>query len=810
MKFDDPEVIESICYQMRLAEYPRGRNRLLVNNLFNGLPPWSAEEEEENGVNININFLEGPRISHDVRSQFYQSILKPGKYFSCTTDDGPNHKRAAWGTIATNEINKILKRSLIYTESQRSKIAMNVLHGIAPCGWEDDQMWCPYAMGIEDVFVPAGTLLTMKNLPFFVNYRQFSAPEMVKILNSPRRDPAWNVKMLKAAVKWVDSESKTLMNNNWPEVWAPEKLGERVKGDGGMYWGDQVPTINVFDFYFWNDSGKTSGWNRRMILDSWSMPETFPSGTTPSMSRRNGKLFENYRRQFLYDPGTRKVAQDRSEIINWQFADLSAVAPFRYHSVRSLGFLMYSICHLQNRLRCKFNEAVFEQLMMYFRVANGEDAQRSLKVDLINKGMVDDSLKFIPAAERYQVNAGLAQLGLTQNQQIINQNSTSYTVQPQSASQPRDRTKFEVMAEVSAVQSMVSAAISQALLYQRPEFREIWRRMTIRDSRDPEARSFQANCLRQGISEKVLYNPDCWDQDPSRVLGDGNKTMEMAIAEQLMAWRPMLDPEPQRDVLREAILAITSNPDKANQLVPEKPVHVTDSVHDAQLASGTLMQGLPVAIKTGMNHIEYVDTLMATLASMIQKFRQSQSIPSMEQLQGMQNIANHIGQHIQIIAQDNSESQRVKVYGDQMGKINNVLKGFAQQLMEQQKAQAQNGSQQDPETMAKIQAMQLQAQTKAEANKTAHAQKTAQREISFQRDEMRKDKEFQASLQRQTAETGVELHNRSVEAEHDMRTRTAEADHDMKLTTMETAHALHVDKIRESKKPAPKKVDKKK
>lgn len=798
MKFDDPEVIESICYQMRLAEYPRGKNRTLVNNLFNGFPPWSIVEEEENQLPVNVNFLEGTRISHDVRSQFYQAIVKPGQYFTCRTDDGPVHKRNEWGTIVTDEINKILKRSLPYTESQRSKIAMNVLHGIAPCGWRDDQLWCPYAMGIEDVFVPAGTLLTMENLPFFVNYRQFTAPELVKIVNTPHRDPAWNMKMLKAAIKWVDSESKTLMNNNWPEIWAPEKLGERVKGDGGMYYGDQVPTVNVFDFYFWNDSGKTTGWNRRMILDAWSMPENFPSGTTPSMTRKTGKLYENYRRDFLYDPGDRKVAMDRSEIINWQFADLSAVAPFRYHSVRSLGFLLYAVCHLQNRLRCKFNAAVFEQLMMYFRVKSGEDAQRALQVDLVDRGFIDDSIGFIPAAERYQINAGLAQLGLSQNQNIINQNSSSYTVQPQSASQPRDRTKFEVMAEVNAVQSLVSSAVSQALLYQRPEFREIFRRMVIRQSRDADARKFQANCIRRGVDPKVLYNPDCWDQDPSRVLGDGNKTMELAIAEQLMQWRPMFDPEPQRDILRMSVLALTSNPDESNQLVPEKPVHVTDSVHDAQLAAGTLMQGLPVAIKTGMNHIEYVDTLLATLATLIQGFRQSQSLPTMDQLKGMVNIANHVNQHIQIIAQDKSEAQRVKQYGDQVGKMMNVLKGFAQQLQEQQKGQ--NGA--SPEAQKeqlKLQAEQQQAQLKMDANKTAHAQKTAQRQISFEREEMRKDQELQARLQRE-----------SVEAGHEMEVSTAETAHNMRLETAETAHALNVDRIREEKKPKPKKVDTKK
>ena len=286
MKFDDPEVVESICYQMRMAEYPRGKNRALINNLFNGFPPYTEQEEEDSNIEINVNFLEGTRLSHEARSQFYQSMLKPGNYFTSRCDMGPVHKREEWGRIVTAEISKVMKRSMVYTESMRSKIASNVLHGISPASWRDKYRWCPSALGVEDVFVPGNTLLTMENLPFFAIYRSMTAPEMVRLFNSGRLDPAWNRQMLKSAIKWVDKESQTLMYNNWPEVWSPEKTAERVKGDGGFYYGDQVPTINVFDFYFWNDSGNSMGWNRRMILDAWSTPQDDGRGNAASSRRK--------------------------------------------------------------------------------------------------------------------------------------------------------------------------------------------------------------------------------------------------------------------------------------------------------------------------------------------------------------------------------------------------------------------------------------------------------------------------------------------------------------------------------------------
>ena len=161
------------------------------------------------------------------------------------------------------------------------------------------------------------------------------------------------------------------------------------------------------------------------------------------------------RKRALFNPGKRKYAQDRSQLVNWQFADLSAVAPFRYHSVRSLGFLIYAVCDLQNRLRCKFTEAVFEQLMIYFQVSNADDMQRALKVDMINRGFIDDSVKFIKAQDRYQVNSNLAELGLAQNQSLISLNSASYSPQTNNSPNNVEKTKFQVMAETNAMTSLV-------------------------------------------------------------------------------------------------------------------------------------------------------------------------------------------------------------------------------------------------------------------------------------------------------------------------------------------------------------------
>src|SRR5574342_1147718 len=104
MNFSIASVVEQVVWTMKLADYPRSLNRSHINDLFNGVPPYSEQEAQENKIATNVNFLEGTKLAHDARKQFYNAFQKPGAFFSVTLDRGPEHKRKAWGRIITREI----------------------------------------------------------------------------------------------------------------------------------------------------------------------------------------------------------------------------------------------------------------------------------------------------------------------------------------------------------------------------------------------------------------------------------------------------------------------------------------------------------------------------------------------------------------------------------------------------------------------------------------------------------------------------------------------------------------------------------
>jgi hypothetical protein len=751
MNFDVASAVDSVCYQIRVSDYPRSKNRARINNLFNGVPPFS----DDNTNKINVNPLGGTIMAHDARAQFYGAFLRPAAFFNATTDAGPTHKRTTFNNIVTQEVNKKMKRSLPYFETFRSKFALNVLHGIGPTVWPNRDNWAPRCYGIEDIGIPANTLLTMDNLPFFYVYRMFTLPELIRLTGRARVDRGWNMPLVKRCIEWIDKETSALMGTQWPEIWSPEKTMERQKGDGVFYSSDEVPTINVFDFYFWNDEKGSEGWNRRMILDAWSEPQTSGGGVTMPPNDALKKISKN---QFLFNPGKRKYASKLSELVSFQFADLSAVAPFRYHSVRSLGYLIYGVCHLQNRMYCRFNQAAFEATLNYLRVNSPEDADRALKIDLIDRGVIDKSVQFVPQAERWQVNSELIEAAMSENRRIIESNSSGFTQQGTSQSGGDRKTKFEVMAQIQQTTALVQAAFNQAYRYQEEEYREIFRRFCKKDSDDIDVREFQAGCLRRGVPDKIVHCYDSWEIEPTQVMGSGNKTMEMTIADQLMQMRQLYDPDAQREILREVTFAVTGDADKAERWVPEDPLKVTDSVHDAQLATGTLMQGLPVSIKTGMNHKEYVQTMLQGLQTLIQKDQQAGGISTPDHIAGFQAIAQHIEQHFQLLSQDPNEKAFVADAQKALAKLMNFVRAFAQRLQEAQKKAQQQGGGMPPEAQAKIQATQAQAAVKSQLATKSHAQKSAQKQLQFEQKQRQDQIAFEQEQARKNAETMNELH----------------------------------------------------
>jgi len=356
-------------------------------------------------------------------------------------------------------------------------------------------------------------------------------------------------------------------------------------------------------------------------------------------------------------------------------------------------------------------------------------------VDLIDKGIIPEGLEFIKAQDRWQPPVGFAESVMMLNWQTMARNSSSFSqsldVGEQGQTKQHRETATKTMQRAQSSATLITSMMTQAYTYESFRHKEICRRFCIKNSRDPDVRKFRVNCLKEGIPEEAL-NVDCWDITPNKVMGGGNKMLQVAMADKLFQMRQVLDPSAQKVIDRIYIVANSDNYDLAQELVPEVK-QISHATLDAQRSAGTLLAGLPVGIEEGINHIDYVEALLADMGIVVQKAMAQGGVASPDTLFGLQNMAGHIQAHIQIMAQNPEEKPRVKQYGDALGQLMNQVKAMTQRVQEaMQKQQQGNGQQIDPKDKAKIAGMMITAQAKAENTRSSHAERTAQRRLTFE------------------------------------------------------------------------------
>lgn len=738
MSFKDPSRVWFVISSMVQASQPRARNRARINSVFNGNAPYSIQEARDNHIETNVNFLEGTRVIAEARRQATNGIMKPSNYFAVNLDVGPKFKRMEWGKILTRNMNRTMKRSQRYTYVKKNKIASAILHGVGPSTWMRDFDWCPTTRGIEDMMIPSNTLVSMENLEYFAMQTTYTAAQLIEMTQGATVHPGWNKPVIDQILEKLRQMTGTNSNAQQFALWEfPEKYEEDWKENSG-YWGsDQAPTVRTYDFYYLDTRNKTKlFWKRKIILDQYNEQLTGLQGQP----------------DFLFDGGDRSYGESIEQILHVQFADGAVVPPFRWHSVRSLGYLLYAVCHLQNRLRCKFTDAVFESMLWYFRNVAEGDKERLERINLSHLGILPQGIEFVPGNERHTIDYALLNGAMSMHRQLIAESSASYTQDVDNGTN-KEQTATEVMAKVNSANALVGSMLNDMYEQGVPEYREIARRFCTLDHKDCKA--FRDKCIAEGVDPGVFKNLDAWDIVPERVLGQGNKMLEIAQADRLMAARSLHDPDAQRQILHMYDEANTDDPQLADSLVPIGSPQASTAVEKATLSWGTLIDGQPVVITDGINRIEYVDTLLEMLNVELTRIEQSGGMTTKERVIGLVNVVKAIQEQIQIVAQDQEQEERVKEWMDAVGRAQNLIKGYAQRLDEQQGAQGG-----DPEQAAAI----VTAQSDAQIEQAKAAQKLQHKNQAFVADQKRKDVATAAELQRQGVQTQADIAEQDVKA----------------------------------------------
>lgn len=751
-EFGTVEKVQAAIFNCQQIEDRRALDRARINVLFNGGRPYSAEEEAKYQIAVNVNFGQGKKIMMDAKRQTNNATIHQGTLFTCSTDSGPVDKRDEWGQIFTTEIHKPLqqgrsgKQNFFLINNRNAALCM---HGIGPMFWPTDFKWMPRFLPLEDLLIPTDTYCDFSNLRYFSVNLYLSPGEFIKMTQGDMVQKGWNV----AACRKILDAQKDNVSESTPTSWRdqPEAMREVFKQNQGYYYSDAIPKIRLRAFYF-QQVDDPKKWYRRIL----------PRETYTDVNAN----------VFLYD-SDEVFADDVDHILNVQYGDLSLVSPQKYHSVKGLGVDLYSPVEITNRLQCEFVQSCFEHLKMYFKINNPADRDRLKQIVLQQFGFIPEGLSIVPRNDRHQIDPGMVQLVLAQMRQYMQENSASF-VQDTADVSGKEMTAKEAMIRLNQANMLIGSMLGSLYTQEGFYYEELKRRFLKKDSLDPQVKAFQGRCIARGIPKDML-EPERWHVVPERVLGGGDQSLAEMQANWLYQNRASYGPEAQQKILFITTSTILRDPAKARNLVPQTPTTSTKGSEMAEMLYGTLMDGIECSMRQGIDYEGYVMKLLISNQAVISRIQQTGNMATMQEVLGLANVVKNASEYIAVIEQDPAKKQLVKQMQDMVGQQLNELKGYMQRLQEQQ-----NESQNDPETMAKIQGMILQAQTKAKISEAQAMQKLQHKQAAF-------DQKQRQSLVSHTAKTIGEA---------------AKTEQDIHLSRARTAADIQNERIRAEKEPA--------
>lgn len=743
----------------------RSENRVKVNRAANCMPPISEELCKQMGIKINVEWGELANILKSATRQMVDAFTSSQYYFTVKLPNAPEDKQADWEAIITEEINKPLRKNLKYFELHRSRWSSVITHGIGPMAWMDSDNWLPRFVSINDLRIPTDTTIDFANLSWFAIRIPYTPGELLKEVFNDKPGNKWNKDAVKEILKNYKELNVTSAGNNYNFQTDPERFLELYKQNGGFWDGDAMPSIPLFHFYFKDeDKEGNEGWYMSVV------PET-------------GAVSGADSDKFLWVDMDKPFAEDLANVLHCQFGDLTADAPFKYHAVRSLGFMLLEPTFYRNLTRNRWLQHIHDNFNVWLRSTDPIGKARAQIQEFGNNGVVPPGLTIVPENERHQVNGNNVESAMADLKQLMSESSSSYT-QQQDTGTNKEQTAFETRVKTEQVSAMLGGILNCAFKYEAFADQEIARRFCMEYTDNKDIKKFQKKCLERGVPKQFM-DIEQWDVEPVTPLGSGNATIAQTSAQQLMSNRGAYSPAAQAMILHLYTLTVTNDWRKAQQLAPVGEQNVTTKGGIvASSLFGTLMTGVQVPPPQGVSPMEQIDAMLPLLAGKITQMEQRDNMADFGEAAGLQSVEQYISMLIQQLAQDPQNAQKVKQYGDSFGKISNQSRGLAQRGQQaaqagqkdtseaisinyadappdvQREMEAKAGltpSKMTPEQINASNPKTIAAAQSASDKQALAAQQLHHKDAAFQAEQARKDAATAAEVQRQDVKTTADL-----------------------------------------------------
>lgn len=692
--FENTESIFEEIEDMEKDEKDRRSDRAIVSGFYNGDPPLSQGEAEELGITVNVNNLFGYTDLAAAKEQTLALYTKPPRIYNVQFHNAPADKKYEWEQKATSLFNRAIKKDNKLKMPYEGVAGDATLHGEGEFFFTDPYTPFPRQLPLSQRLVPSRSTTDPNELSHFAIDTELSIFEIERHLRN--ESEGWKMEGLRALraeiFESLDKENLTpraraqISSNN------PEEMEYARQESADV---DKIYRHNIPVYYFYQADPTRDG--RPLDL-------TILTKATRLDDKTDNKAVK---RQMIFE--SEEFFPTVTDAIQPFFMDCILGGSPRWHRVKGMGHLNYSLSWHLEMLISRLMQGSMESMMNVWQAADGANREELEKLVMRHNGIIPEHVSLVPNRNNVDFSGMLQVINMFRAAGNRNALSSSLGSTPDSGKELEVQALFrqgQITSQQSSRLSNWYDSLSRLGSTQ-------WARFTCPEVLKTDAHFSDINEFQMGLTRAGIPLYYCQPHNVSitafKITGDGDQQKAQGAATFFMQNMAMFPAESQQLIKRIVTGIVADDYELAEKLVPidEKPD--TDQEFHADGENNTcILQGRAPgirAIDVDETHIEIHFKGLGSILNKAAQFQKEAFQPA--DLMAFKALGGHTIAHIQRMQSMGKKEDSAHAM-ETMNGLAKMAEKFAHNMEQMQAAQPKEEI--DPVDLANIKLKQDQLQ----------------------------------------------------------------------------------------------------
>lgn len=595
----------SVYWTMRQADQASAMNRVQIQALLDGAPPYNPRLAAKRGIgdiaNVNFGFMKDALNAFEAP---FSDLFEEEMLFTTPTRYGKDiQKRQEDSQIIAEEFTKLIS-NLPGVEFERpNMVRMFGLFGMAIPYFPDTMgiEWETTSMG--DFLIPRHVRAKVGSIEVACFVKDWITSDLYKFIRDPKAAAAegWNIAATKEQIKNAHVQTNTSWNpEQWEDNWKNNDIAMSV---------GRSKTVRAVTMLVTSLEGPVS-----MYI--------FP---------------EDGKGEFMFKKLNKYASQSEAYTV---MTDSVGTNGF-YHGIRGLGYDLFEIIKQLNMAWSSFIDAV----RMSSKLVIQPDTDNSMEnLNMVHFGpyvIMPPNTTVVPWQFPNLQNTMIPALNMLDG--VLSEKVGRYTSEAD-LNRAKEQTRAEVMAVVDQAAKLSISRLNiflQGLTrLGREQFRRVQRRdWTMQDRNGPQVLAFYAACKRRGVDAEAIHNVELSEVNAVRPIGNGSAAARTVIYDRLWQVFPYMDEEGKNLFLRD-VTRTTGGITAADKYMPKIPGQrppIDKKV--AILENKDMARGEEMQVESNELHAVHIPVHLEEMLSIINRLMtmeiaEEEAIPALSILQG--------------------------------------------------------------------------------------------------------------------------------------------------------------------------------